>query len=429
MKQFRQWFWCVLVSLFFATGAHAEIPGKLKLLGGPSGAEVRLDGETVGELPLRHAVSASGDVTLELYVDGERVHVEQVQVPSRKRVRHLIPGHLSVPAEISEPQAGDSASAERSAPPAVTAPAASSAKAATTDVPVASPGPAGVEDSEPKGGPVLVLRQLPKEVVAVAVVETPAATAQPTVVAQTPAPAKIDLSPARVAESAVAPPSEQPAGTAVAQKRAPILPKDEEEEDDEDMLDLFIFETFAGPSFMAMALGQNQDVIANLAALPESELAQLDLNDIQLSDMVRSVSETGTNVGGAASIRLAFISLGGRLSYSSYSSLDVLTVTGELAFRAYADPVEFYLGFGLGAGFIEGSNVYVTQTDGLALRTGLGLNFRFTKHTSLGIGADAVGWFLAGKGIDPSQLGKIDQNTNHPIGGSVPIQANFSVLL
>lgn len=202
-----------------------------------------------------------------------------------------------------------------------------------------------------------------------------------------------------------------------------------------DELDMFILETFAGPSFIAMALGRNDETIAKLQALSQSGLSVetlngLDPTQLSVGDFVHSVSASGATVGGAASLRLGYLSLGGRLSYSDYDQLSIMTVTGEMAFRASADPVELYLGMGLGSGYLyKVSSLLAKQRDGLAMRVGLGLSFRLTQHVGLGAGVDAVGLFMAGRGINPLQLAQIDEDTDHPIGAQLPFHLDLSVVL
>lgn len=419
-----------------ASPAEAGSTGKLKLLGGPAGATVQLDDVTVGTLPLRHSLPVDpGTRTLALVINGEVAYQESVDVLPRKRVRHRIPkdlaAHTATPETAGVPKA-PSLVAPLS-PPGSTTPG--------TATPSSEAAPA-----EP--APILAMRRiLTTPELARSIAEDPAPVGL-TVGATVPVasataanlavdPAALDLSPAHVAEMAdpdtvTTDNAEQPEALGPRPaKRAKAAPKknDQAQEDEGGILDMFIFETFAGPSFMAMALGRDQEVIAELAALPVDGSSELDLTQLEVPNVIRTVSGAGSTFGGAASVRLAFISLGGRMSYSSYDQLDMMTLTGELAFRAYAEPVEFYLGFGLGAGFLYDDALNVEQTDGLALRMGLGLNFRVTDHMSVGVGADAVGWFLAGKGISPAQLGDIDEETDHPIGGQVPVQLNFSVLL
>lgn len=209
----------------------------------------------------------------------------------------------------------------------------------------------------------------------------------------------------------------------------------DEEDGGAETPDLFIFETFAGPSFIAIALGRNDQAIANLQALSSGELSaelldELDPTSISASDYVHSLAATGTTVGGAASVRLGYLSVGGRVSYSDYEALDVVTVTGEMAFRAYTNPMEFYLGLGLGGGFLRDiSPELAKQRDGLVMRVGLGVSFRVTDNIGLGAGIDAVGLFLAGQGISPAQLGQIGEDTDHPIGAQLPMHLDLSIVL
>ena len=427
------------VALLTATTSHAQ--GKLKLLGGPVGAEVVINGASVGTLPLRHAVAVTTEVDLVLRQDGQVVHRERLSVTRGQRLRHQLPDELGVKV-IAPPTTATSVVAAGAAQTALATHTQVTAKTPTTSsMPSSALTPSSI------GGGIGQRIGVPLETNE----ERPANALQPKAVSE-----KVpNISPAHVARTAqaaqplpastgprapeVSPPAayQDPATNMVTQPESSLSAREtsgavaasEEAAGDDDILDLFILESFAGPSFMAMALGRNDELISNLASLPAGGAQGVDFNNIQLTDVVNTVSETGTTVGGAASLRLAFISLGGRLSYSSYSSLEMMTPTFELAFRAFGDPIELYIGFGLGAAFMYNVSRPVTQRDGMSLRAGLALSYRFTPHASLGLGADAVGWFLAGKGISPAQLGEIDQNINHPVGGQVPVQANFSILL
>ncbi|MDH5671458.1 MAG: hypothetical protein OEZ06_04865 [Myxococcales bacterium] len=235
---------------------------------------------------------------------------------------------------------------------------------------------------------------------------------------------RADLRPDAVARN-----SALSAAPTVTSRRDDAPPKAADDDEDSGPLDLLIFEAFAGRSYMTMALGRNDDVIAALEALPEQGTTP-DLEALADAQVIDTISGNGAVVGGATSLRLAFLSLGSRLAYSSYDQAEILTVLGELAFRVGGDPVELSFGFGLGGGWLYGVPAAMIEANsGMAMRAGLGLSVRVHQNISLGLGTEAVGLFLAGKGISPAQLGDFSKDSDHPIGAQLPVHGSVSFLL
>lgn len=182
-----------------------------------------------------------------------------------------------------------------------------------------------------------------------------------------------------------------------------------------------LIEPHLGYSYLVMALGRRE--------LPSDPSAE-DLEGAGLGDVVDSIQGGGLTVGGTVSMRLAFLSLGMRVSYSSYAPADVLSLMGEAALRLRSGRLETRIGFGLGGGWLMGVEPSRVRADsGLAMRLGLGLTYMATEHLGIGIGVDAVGLFLADRGISPSQIGGISMDSDHPIGLQIPVHVDLSVRL
>ena len=92
-----------------------------------------------------------------------------------------------------------------------------------------------------------------------------------------------------------------------------------------DWFDPLLVETFAGPSYLLMMLGHSlpTDAAGIAAAAPT-----IDPNRARAGDFVDAVRASGRNMGIAASMRLAFLSLGARFSYARYDRITITTVTG-----------------------------------------------------------------------------------------------------
>lgn len=173
-----------------------------------------------------------------------------------------------------------------------------------------------------------------------------------------------------------------------------------------------------------MALGRRE-----LPSDPSS-LDSDDLEDAGFDDVVDSVQGGGVTAGGAVSMRVAFVSLGMRLSYSSYAPADVLSLMGEAALRFRSGPLETRIGLGLGGGWLMGVDPSRVRADsGLAVRLGFGLTFMANEHLGIGVGVDAVGLFLADRGISPSQITGVSMDSDHPIGLQIPVHLDLSIRL
>jgi hypothetical protein len=202
----------------------------------------------------------------------------------------------------------------------------------------------------------------------------------------------------------------------------------ERESEGPDKFDPFNIDVYGGYSYLFMVLGHEEPPTAEQiqSATPE-ELEWLSI--ATPADLVDTVQGPGLSTGTAAWLRYDPVWLGARFGYAIYDPVSVMTLLGELGMRFQGSVAEVFFGLGLGAGWLYGiSPERIRANSGLALKFGLGLNFFVAQEVAFGLSVDAVGLFLAGKGISPSQIGDFDpKRSNHPIGLQLPIVLNLGL--
>ncbi|MBN1653949.1 MAG: PEGA domain-containing protein [Deltaproteobacteria bacterium] len=455
----------VLFSLFALIIAAVSIDStyaqhrlaKLKLLGGIPGAEVRINGEAVGTLPMMHAVTVEpGVVRLEVEAKGYRLYTNDLTVGSGNRVRVRV--ELQSSAQTSQNNVApldaplDAPLTPLASAASVTPSSSSSTSAASERGSVSASAPLrNSNESAFTGREPIELPQTNKKTPA-----TPAASranepsttrvsgsalnpqaslfARPNQASYSPSPTGDEAKRANETNTSNRP---QPSAGSQPVTTGPLLGLDNDAErnyvdevegdEERDIFDPLLFELFTGYSYLLLALGTraipDSEQISNLT---EQEARQLAASEI--GDWVDITRGGGVTLGTAASLRIDFISFGARLSYSSYGQADVLVLTGEIAQRIQGSIVEFYAGFGFGGGWLYRiPSERITANSGLALRFGLGLGFFVARGWTLGIGVDATGLFLGGEGVSPSQVGDISlTEANHPVGLQVPLTINLS---
>ena len=474
---------------------------KLKILGGEPGAVVRVNGEYLDRLPMKHAARVeAGMLFLEVEADGYRIYQQTVDVApySRKRVRvELIaepepplPGAalVSASANVVDPMLRDDSVAglgvrtisiydlKRPAIPPSTAEPATEAKTALRSKPpalpvAARPAPAAVGSARATARPALAAVRSPS--VAPGTASSPPSRSaliepRPTAVSgpmgRSTRVAAAPRAPISAADTPLAPAGGRTG--AAARKVAveqPLLPEDggsgspigspravsstgsvaaldqagskegdsypgERESEGPDDFDPFNVDVYGGYSYLLMVLGhEDPPTPEQVQSMTPEEIERL--RGSTPADLVDTVQGAGVNTGAAVWLRYNPVWLGVRFGYATYDPASVLTVIGELGMRYQGNVAEVYFGFGLGSGWLYGvSPERVNASSGLALKFGLGLNFFVARDVAFGLGVDAVGLFLAGNGISPSQIGDFDpERSNHPIGLQLPFVLNLGL--
>lgn len=463
-----------LLFLILATSTVRAQDGsaKLKILGGEPGAVVRVNGEYVDSLPMKHAAEVrAGTLFVEVEADGFRTYRESVDVlpRTRKRLRvSLVPDDQPSPAAAGGGYAAAGYSEQNYAEEPVDhygiqtvsifdLKRSLSASRAPDRVPPQTPAPPTAV--KPPTAPVGAAIAVPAKGAAIDPVRAPASTGSGGAKAR---PASRPSRPSAAKE----PSQQKPAGGAAARTSAveqPLLPEDaatrsgayadtgsgssagvsqaegseleegdrypgERESEGPDDFDPFNIDIFAGYSYLYMVLGHEEPPTAEEAQnMSQQEIDRL--ANATPADLVDTVQGPGVSTGAAAWLRYNPVWLGLRFAYATYDPASVLTLMGELGMRFQGRVAEVFFGFGLGSGWLYGvSPERINANSGLALKFGLGLNFFVARDVAFGLSLDAVGLFLAGKGISPGQIGDFDpESSNHPIGIQLPIMLNLGL--
>jgi hypothetical protein len=445
---------------------------KLKILGGEPGAVVRVNGEYVDSLPMKHAASVqAGTLFVEIEADGFRTYRETVDVlpRTRKRLRvNLVPEDQLPPTAAAAEYAAAGYGYQNPTEEPVDhfgmhtvsifdLKRSLSASRASDPVPPPPAPPAAVQPATV--APAKAAVALPARPAATAPVRAPISTGS--------GGAKARPAPRLSRSSAAGEASQQkPAGGAAAGASAvgqPLLPEDaatgagayadtgsgsragvsqaegseleegedypgERESEGPDDFDPFNIDIFAGYSYLFMVLGHEEPPTAEEAQnMSQQEIDRL--ANATPADLVDTVQGPGVRTGAAAWLRYNPVWLGLRFAYATYDPASVLTLMGELGMRFQGSVAEVFFGFGLGSGWLYGvSPARINADSGLALKFGLGLNFFVARDVAFGLSLDAVGLFLAGEGISPGQIGNFDpESSNHPIGIQLPIMLNLGL--
>lgn len=463
-----------LVALTAPSAVRAQKgTAKLKVLGGEPGAVVRVNGEYLGLLPMKHAARVeAGTLFLEVQADGFQTYQRTVDVAphSRKRVHvELVAEPESLPsepvpayesAELADPEPLDDPvtgfgmrtisifdlkaiavspsttdPATQAPPPAATPPLPLPPAPVTASSP---PQTLAVSESSPGTAP----RRTARTKEALAALRTPSASAaiQPAptsdgsrTVART-VPAEQPLLPEDGGSGSpvASPDAMSPTGAAAAPAQTGPEAGDsypgERESEGPDDFDPFNLDVFGGYSYLFMVLGHEQRPTAEQVQSMTPEQVER-LANATPADLVDTVQGPGLSTGAAVWLQYNPVWLGIRLGYANYNPASILTLMGELGLRFQGSVAEVFFGFGLGSGWLYGvSPERIKENSGLALKFGLGVNFFVAPDVAFGLGVDAVGLFLAGKGISPSQIGDFDpERSNHPIGVQLPIVLNLGL--
>lgn len=429
--------------------AYAQFgSAKVKLLGGIPGAQVRVNGRSIGTLPLQHAATVDpGRVEIEVEKEGfetfrhsftiasgerERVWIDLESYPDESNDELAVTSPLltGVDADAAKPSYARDAATSNTHPASVYALLDQSKAPSSSETDTFDDG----KDPSP-------------------ISPAPTKTDNPYVSNTTDSTRKLNEPPAGQIRRATNPLHTAPKApirkeeTLAANKQVspnttqsnePFVglqnnsersfdDQGEKENEEEDIFDPLLFEVFSGYSYLLLALGTrpvpDYEEVANLSEQEAQELASTGIED-----WVDVAQGGGATVGTALSLRIDFISFGARLSYSTYGEADVLVFMGEIAQRIQGSVAEFYAGFGFGGGWLyRVPDERITQDSGLAVRLGLGLSFFIARGWTIGIGADAIGLFLGGNGVSPSQVSDFSPTeVNHPVGLQVPITLNIS---
>jgi hypothetical protein len=430
---------------------------KLKILGGISGAQVRINGEYVGTLPLVHATTVQpGMVDIEVEARGYKLYRQSLHVVprSRERVHVEMESNRPGPSVVAAAPAAPAASASPVTSSNRSALASSDAHRASvyalldqsSRINMTTPTTSAPEEpqKQPTTAPTTNKSEEPQKQPTTAPVPQPTqkpsapsvTTLQPD--SQPPAPNRsrepVYDQPQSPKESIhdSSPTVKSAKSSAIVRisgqkNNADKNVDDEKQEDKEDLFDPLLIEVFTGYSYLLLALGtKTVPDSEQIASMSQEEAQQLAKTDI--SDWVDVTKGGGATVGTAVSMRVDFISFGLRLLYSSFDQADTFVLMGEIAQRIQGEILEFYVGLGFGGGWLYRiPKERITANSGLALRLGLGLNFFLSREWALGIGADAIGLFLGGNGVSPSQVGDFSlTGANHPVGLEVPVTINLS---